>query len=387
MTGGGIQSELTRILAPHSLEEFRAQHYEREPLFVGTADPHRLDGLLDGAGLFRILAHGCVSRQDARAVRDGAVDPDRALFDADGYASPLGMAGAFADGCTIVLNNVQRRLPAVAALVRAFELGFGQPAGANAYLTPPGATGLAPHFDDHDVFVLQLEGTKRWRVHSPACDLPLRGRHFEIDPATVGEPLGEWLLSPGSLLYLPRGFIHSAEARAEASLHLTFGLSCFRRLDVVQEAAALWAQVEHDARRAAAFTAGDAPAAGNAPDLHHMMDAAHRNVQLRFLQTMAPLEDCGFNFARNAEALSPNSRVRHRAGTLCITVAGHEDAQLHFPGNVLVCPLRSIEALEFVGRTPAFRVCDIPGLDEGSALLLARKLMVSGLLVPDEGRD
>lgn len=380
MTSSGTAGELGRLLAPLSFDRFLASHHERAPLLVDTRDRNRFDGLLDRTTLFHVLAYGCVGRQDARAVRDGAVDKDRALFDGDGHASALGMAGAFADGCTIVLNNVQRRVPAVAALARQFECAFGQPVGANAYLTPPGGAGLAPHFDDHDVFVLQLEGTKYWYVHPPASDLPLRGGHFDVDPIALGDALVERSIGPGSLFYIPRGFVHRAQAGTEASLHLTLGLSCYRQLDVVSEAVTLWGQSVHDARRAADLADGDVSAC--AVDLQPHMRAARQQVELRFIQTLAPLEDVGFDLAREAEALSPHARVRHRTGTLCRAAAGPEGARIHFPGNVVVCPAPLLDVLDYVSRTPAFRIRDIPGIDEASALLLARKLMVSGLLVP-----
>jgi lysine-specific demethylase/histidyl-hydroxylase NO66 len=35
------------------------------------------------------------------------------------------------------------------------------------YLTPPGTQGFAPHYDDVEVFILQLEGKKRWRLYEP----------------------------------------------------------------------------------------------------------------------------------------------------------------------------------------------------------------------------
>jgi len=36
-----------------------------------------------------------------------------------------------------------------------------------SYLTPPGTQGFAPHYDDIEAFVLQLEGKKHWSLYSP----------------------------------------------------------------------------------------------------------------------------------------------------------------------------------------------------------------------------
>lgn len=39
--------------------------------------------------------------------------------------------------------------------------------GINVYLTPPNSQGFAPHFDDIEAFVLQIEGKKRWKLYAP----------------------------------------------------------------------------------------------------------------------------------------------------------------------------------------------------------------------------
>ena len=39
--------------------------------------------------------------------------------------------------------------------------------GANVYLTPPGTQGFAPHYDDIEAFLIQLEGKKHWRLYAP----------------------------------------------------------------------------------------------------------------------------------------------------------------------------------------------------------------------------
>ena len=73
--------------------------------------------------------------------------------------------------------------------------------------------GVGPHVDSYDVFLLQLEGKRRWRI----------GR--VTDPALVPNvplkilanfvPEQEWLLEPGDMLYLPPGWGHDGVAEGE----------------------------------------------------------------------------------------------------------------------------------------------------------------------------
>ena len=44
---------------------------------------------------------------------------------------------------------------------------FGCFVGSNAYLTPPNSQGFAPHYDDIEAFILQVEGKKHWRLYKP----------------------------------------------------------------------------------------------------------------------------------------------------------------------------------------------------------------------------
>ncbi|MFV0308774.1 MAG: JmjC domain-containing protein, partial [Desertimonas sp.] len=96
------------------------------------------------------------------------------------------------------------------------------------YLTPAAAKGLELHFDFHDVFVVQLDGHKRWRIWSPLArtEIPVRDGATPPMPRwdEVGEPLFDLTLGPGDCLYLPRGFPHCAETVADASAHLTIGV-------------------------------------------------------------------------------------------------------------------------------------------------------------------
>ena len=71
--------------------------------------------------------------------------------------------------------------------------------------------GVGPHVDSYDVFLLQLQGRRRWRIGRVADDKLRRGRAAE-DAAPVSSPSHEWLLEPGDMLYLPPRWGHDGVA-------------------------------------------------------------------------------------------------------------------------------------------------------------------------------
>ena len=128
------------------------------------------------------------------------------------------------DGCSVRLLHPQRSSDPLWRLLARLE-GFWQSClGCNAYLTPPGAQGFSPHWDDIDAFVLQVEGAKRWRLYAPTDPRHVLPRHSSRDfaRAELGECVLDVVLRPGDLLYMPRGTVHEAQSLPDAhSLHLT----------------------------------------------------------------------------------------------------------------------------------------------------------------------
>ena len=134
----------------------------------------------------------------------------------------------FENGCTIRLLCPQKHNDEVHALLSNMEHEFGCMVGSNAYLTPGGADnqGFAPHYDDIEAFILQLEGYKHWRVYVPmkkAETLPRESsRDFTQKDMKDADPVIDVELGPGDILYMPRGWIHQANTVGKHhSLHLT----------------------------------------------------------------------------------------------------------------------------------------------------------------------
>eukprot|EP00903_Cladosiphon_okamuranus_P011309 g10664.t1 len=138
--------------------------------------------------------------------------------------SPKFVWQKFREGCSLRMPCPQKYSDPLHRLLSALEEEFGCMVGSNVYLTPPRSQGFAPHWDDIEAFLLQVEGRKRWRVYPPADDgatLP-RFSSPNLTDEQVGEPVLEVVLEPGDLLYFPRGWAHQAETVGdEPSLHIT----------------------------------------------------------------------------------------------------------------------------------------------------------------------
>ena len=128
----------------------------------------------------------------------------------------------------MVLQGLQFSEPHLGRTANNLALDLGHAVQVNAYLSPAAAKGLELHFDYHDVFVLQLDGAKRWRVWEPLerTRHPVRSGPREPMPTfdELREPAMDLTLQAGDCLYLPRGFPHAAETIDSASSHLTIGI-------------------------------------------------------------------------------------------------------------------------------------------------------------------
>merc|ERR1711860_407049 len=154
-------------------------------------------------------------------------DGKRATHNPEGRAYAPVVWDFYNNGCSLRMLNPQTFHDSVWKLCATLQEFMGSFVGTNMYLTPPGTQGFAPHYDDVEVFILQLEGKKRWRVYKPKSDketLPkFSSRNFE--QSEIGKPMMDMVLQPGDLLYMPRGTIHQGNCLEDAhSLHIT--VSC-----------------------------------------------------------------------------------------------------------------------------------------------------------------
>lgn len=134
-------------------------------------------------------------------------------------------------GATLILDHVENLTPGTSRAGNSIGMAMGAPTNANVYCSWHRHQGFDCHFDDHDVLVLQIDGRKTWRLYEGRFEQPaqLPGYFFNSVPTEhharlKGRVREEVEMSPGDLLYLPKGQYHDALASSEASLHLSFGV-------------------------------------------------------------------------------------------------------------------------------------------------------------------
>ena len=109
---------------------------------------------------------------------------------------------------------------------------------ANLYFSMQSHQAFAPHFDTHDVFALHCEGEKVWNIYENFEKDPINHPIYKQDLSdkteNPGKIIDQVLLKPGDLLYLPRGQFHDALASENGAIHVAFGITYLKPIDIFQ---------------------------------------------------------------------------------------------------------------------------------------------------------
>ena len=241
--------DFSDLIAPHAPVDFFDRYWQKTSLLIKGDKPDRFDPLLVATGIQAILS--MADQLPAEAVE---VVGETSVSET-AKKSPDSVSQFFMSGSTIRVKGIEKYSDPLRELCRNVELELGFTARANLYCTPSHSRGFPLHFDTHEVLVLQLFGKKRWQVFEPITRLPLEyvpplsfeddvdevkrsrgGRKAGQDDIGASElkPLAlDATLEPGDCLYLPRGFVHKAEALDEPSAHISLGVHVITWLDLL----------------------------------------------------------------------------------------------------------------------------------------------------------
>lgn len=133
-------------------------------------------------------------------------------------------------GASLVANQVQEISADIRDAADALSDRLMGAAEANIYCSFKDVQAFGSHYDLHEVFAVQLEGTKTWNLYANQADAPIDPPPFTDDAqqalnAQRGPLMFQARMEPGDVLYIPRGWYHDAMASSDASLHLTFSVT------------------------------------------------------------------------------------------------------------------------------------------------------------------
>lgn len=229
---------LDDLLHPVTPAQFRETYADRAPLHIPAGDDDRKRALLDWASFNRLLNQTEIwTPQTLMLVRNRVAVPPEQFFaitrseDKETIkVSPAKVEVFLSAGCSLVANEVTSIHPPIAQLAHGLSRAWGGYVGANVYCSFQGVQAFGPHFDIHDVFAVQTEGEKVWRVYQGREINPIEmGKDAEENrrrfDRNKGPLLQEIRMKPGDVLYLPRGWYHDALAHDGESLHVTLSVT------------------------------------------------------------------------------------------------------------------------------------------------------------------
>jgi bifunctional lysine-specific demethylase and histidyl-hydroxylase NO66 len=364
---------------------FVDEHWARAPLFRPGADAAAYADLFSLGDVDHILSSTAPRYPAFRMVKDGR-QLDRRSYTRSGrvggqpvddLADPRRLYELFYGGATIVLQSLHRFWPPLSRFGRDLELALTHPVQVNAYITPPASQGLGVHRDEHDVFVLQVYGRKRWDVHEPD------GRPEER--LIVAE------LAPGDCLYIPQRFPHAARTAATASVHLTVGVvpttwaDAMRRevISVVEDALSGEPLPAGFAADPAGLAAGVAEQLGEVRRRLDKLDpgAIATAAADRFWSSRPPHLSGQLQQLLALEEIGEDTVVQKRPGAVCRLRQREERLEVLLGDRLLHMPARLAPAMQAILASERLAVGDLAAhLDPPSRLVLVRRLVREGLL-------
>jgi bifunctional lysine-specific demethylase and histidyl-hydroxylase MINA len=289
------------------------------------------------------------------------------------------------------------------ALARALEALLHAPVTASAFWSRGGMR--APvHYDDHDLIVVQLRGTKRWYVSSQPSALNNTWKSVPEGPPELG-PHHTVEVRPGDLMYFPRGTLHTVDTLQaletdSESLHLSIGFTPLTVREAVIAALDHLSDLDRGWRMSfggplALLLRGPGAERFNAPSVEAATNLAAACKTPGFLASALQARS-----ARAVAALKPlptrqpppvidlDTELVQSETALCQLTGSPERIDVSYPGGHIYVHRGAQQSLEHIVNTPRFRVRDIPGdVGDDIRLSLAQRFLEIGYLelaAPDE---
>jgi len=142
-----------------------------------------------------------------------------------------------ARGASIILNEIEKHNKNLLKVSDELQKITNGRCQGNLYFSMASHQAFGPHSDTHDVFAIHFEGEKVWNIYENIEKSPINHPAFKLSSEErtkrAGKIIDQVTLRPGDLLYIPRGQYHDALASKNGAIHIAFGLSYFKAIDMM----------------------------------------------------------------------------------------------------------------------------------------------------------
>jgi len=375
------------LTAPLGAETFFARYWERRAFHIKRNLPGYFDALLSLNDVDACLGTHTFHEPELRVLKQGKDMPFKD-YARDGVADRAELLQAFAGGWLLLFCHLGRHHAPLGEAIARCEAELQLPLRANVYLSPPASQGFKLHWDTHDVLVLQIDGEKTWHIYDSPIELPHEEQLKHLPAlAPKARKLAEVTLQPGDVLFLPRGYVHAAEARDMHSLHITVGLRSLSVGDIALRAFRSASLAHEPLRRVARHRDYQSPERQQqVRDLIHAviddldLDATLDDVHCSFIRSRQPAAPGRLLALTRPGLLDHASQLRLRSGALFEVFEQADALKVAVNGKVLTLPTGAAPAIRFIEQAPRFCAGQLPGLEYESRLLLLRTLHAQGVL-------
>ncbi len=380
------------LLHPLSARTFEADYFESKVCVVRRQSGRYYEHLTSLSDLDLLLSTRSARHPDVTVVNASQEIAMSEFADDLGVLDPVRAARLFAAGSTIIFGQMQTRLRALARLCADVGEHLSTRLQTNLYLTPSDSQGFPPHWDTHDVFVLQVFGSKSWTLYENTVELPFRGQHFSATEHPPGAVAEEFVLEAGDVAYIPRGVVHSARSSHEHSLHITLGLLSYTWADLFLECVAASAVDDVELRKSLplGFARDDFSPSDRQQLFNEKLsmltarlgaDRAFDSLAQDLVRRPGQAFDNLLGQVAQVDTLTRSSVVRCRAHTSWNVREEHDRCIIVQGGREIRMPPHMLPAVRFARRSTAFTSQDLPDcVDAEGKLTLVRRLVVEGIL-------
>ena len=239
----------SKLLDPITVDEFFSDYYDQKALHI-PGSPEKVAGICSWDSFNDLLQRTAIwSDRSFKLALDGttlaASQYCEAAANRDGMRVmrpvPERVVEHLGKGASIVLDLIETLTPGLRAASEAIQMATGCRVSCNAYCSQQSHQAFPSHFDTMDVFAIHIEGTKVWRMYEGRFEGPLERPGFnqtsfppEYHDKAKGRLAMEVEMTPGDLLYFPKGMYHDALSSTDNCLHLSFGTTETTGLDFMR---------------------------------------------------------------------------------------------------------------------------------------------------------